>query len=226
MLSHGGSNSQALISHWETNVMITSLSLLTRHLFDYAGLFPPAKLDLDTALKNYLQYLKHPQKNILGKFILPVALISDAIKKLGSVDIVKCSEGDMHVQVGEERGSWRAFSILLSQSKKLEDIPINLKNDFSHITSIQKNVASFEICFPHDFYNLSEEKIFYYFDLLIKNVQFNGIHSPILAPVNHMSIACVTDTKIGLMPRDCNFGKLKCNPIPKISKRTPNSASA
>lgn len=41
-------------------------------ILDYAGLFPPAELDLRTALHNYAHYRNHPHSRLLGRFVLPL----------------------------------------------------------------------------------------------------------------------------------------------------------
>lgn len=40
-------------------------------LIDYAGLFPPAKLELEPAIKNYASYLNGSEKWMLSNFIIP-----------------------------------------------------------------------------------------------------------------------------------------------------------
>jgi len=52
--------------------MLDSVSLFTKELFDYAGLFPPAKLPLVQAFQNFTHYQTHVQNNALGKFIFPL----------------------------------------------------------------------------------------------------------------------------------------------------------
>ncbi|HEY9643969.1 MAG TPA: hypothetical protein V6C57_25990, partial [Coleofasciculaceae cyanobacterium] len=44
---------------------------------DYAGLFPPAKLDLRQAMANYEQYQKSPEHWLLGRFVLPLARLPE-----------------------------------------------------------------------------------------------------------------------------------------------------
>ncbi len=48
-----------------------SLHALLSHSIDYAGLFPPAALDLPTALRNYRRYQTVPDNWMLGSFALP-----------------------------------------------------------------------------------------------------------------------------------------------------------
>lgn len=44
-------------------------------LVDYAGLFPPANLDLDPALRNFVRYQDGDDAWMLGRFILPARLL-------------------------------------------------------------------------------------------------------------------------------------------------------
>ena len=46
-------------------------------LIDYAGLFPPAALDLEPAIRNHLAYLRHEDAWMLGRFIVPAARLDD-----------------------------------------------------------------------------------------------------------------------------------------------------
>ncbi len=47
-------------------------------ILDYAGLFPPARLDLPTALGNYDFYRRHPRASMLARFVLPLELLPKA----------------------------------------------------------------------------------------------------------------------------------------------------
>lgn len=46
-------------------------------LIDYAGLFPPAKLDLDSAIRNYARYLSEKDAWMLNRFIIPAARLEE-----------------------------------------------------------------------------------------------------------------------------------------------------
>jgi hypothetical protein len=50
----------------------SSLRALLDGLIDYAGLFPPAALDLDRALDEYLAHRRGPYASVLGRFVVPV----------------------------------------------------------------------------------------------------------------------------------------------------------
>ncbi len=46
-------------------------------LFDYAGLFPPAALDMDAAAKEYLGHKSGPEHVMVGPFVVPAARLAD-----------------------------------------------------------------------------------------------------------------------------------------------------
>ncbi|MCB8953549.1 MAG: hypothetical protein H6650_16200 [Ardenticatenales bacterium] len=50
-----------------------SLYAFMAGLIDYAGIFPPANLPLNAALANYATYVRHPDRWMLARFILPAA---------------------------------------------------------------------------------------------------------------------------------------------------------
>jgi hypothetical protein len=54
-----------------TVVMKASFKNFMTGLIDYAGLFPPASLDIETALHNYAGYLEGEDGWMLGRFVVP-----------------------------------------------------------------------------------------------------------------------------------------------------------
>lgn len=54
-----------------------SLDALLAGLIDYAGLFPPAGLDMQSAVANYARYLAGPYARALGRFVLPVSRFAE-----------------------------------------------------------------------------------------------------------------------------------------------------
>jgi hypothetical protein len=46
-------------------------------IVDYAGLFPPAKLGMREAVRNYADYLRSPHSWMLGRFICPVSRLEE-----------------------------------------------------------------------------------------------------------------------------------------------------
>lgn len=56
---------------------MNSLRILLSGLVDYAGLFPPAGLDMDTAVRNYAAYRDGAQAWVLGRFVVPAARLDE-----------------------------------------------------------------------------------------------------------------------------------------------------
>src|SRR5919107_178172 len=54
-----------------------SIHILLRDSIDYAGLFPPAGLDMAAAVANFARYRRGPDSWALGRFVLPVSRISE-----------------------------------------------------------------------------------------------------------------------------------------------------
>jgi len=54
-----------------------SLRVLLTDLIDYAGLFPPAALDMKSAVANYSRYLRGEYAWMLGRFVLPAGRLCE-----------------------------------------------------------------------------------------------------------------------------------------------------
>jgi hypothetical protein len=57
--------------------MHLSFKYLLHRLIDYAGLFPPAALDMTSAVRNYAAYYSSEQAWMLGRFVVPVARLDE-----------------------------------------------------------------------------------------------------------------------------------------------------
>lgn len=62
------------------------LRTLLHGLIDYAGLFPPASLDMPGAARRYALYLRSPEAPWLGRFVLPVARLGELSRAWESLD--------------------------------------------------------------------------------------------------------------------------------------------
>jgi hypothetical protein len=51
-------------------------------VIDYAGLFPPARLDLGTAVDEYLRHLAEPEGHMLGRFVVGAGRLADLLDRL------------------------------------------------------------------------------------------------------------------------------------------------
>jgi hypothetical protein len=57
-------------------MLMSSIRILLRNSIDYAGLFPPAGLDMDAAVDNYHRYRAGDAAWALGRFILPASRLA------------------------------------------------------------------------------------------------------------------------------------------------------
>src|SRR5918911_623421 len=60
-------------------------ALLTRSI-DYAGMFPPCSLDLESALKKQAAYVRDADSWMLSTFVLPLAQFDNAVAHLSMFD--------------------------------------------------------------------------------------------------------------------------------------------
>lgn len=68
---------------------MTALRALLAGVIDYAGLFPPARLDMAAALGNYASYRAEDDAWMLGRFVVPVARLEEftaALRELAKDD--------------------------------------------------------------------------------------------------------------------------------------------
>lgn len=57
--------------------MKKSLAILLEGLVDYAGLFPPAALSMQDAVRNYARYQEGPFSRALGRFVVPLERVAE-----------------------------------------------------------------------------------------------------------------------------------------------------
>ena len=63
--------------------MSPSLRALLTGVIDYAGLFPPASLPLDQAVRNYARYRTEPESWMLARFVCPANRLPELAPQLG-----------------------------------------------------------------------------------------------------------------------------------------------
>ena len=63
-----------------------SLQALLERSIDFAGLFPPASLDLDSAVNDHAKYLRSSERWMLSTFVLPVSKFGATQQFLGLFD--------------------------------------------------------------------------------------------------------------------------------------------
>lgn len=55
----------------------SALRALLASLIDYAGMFPPTKLSLEEAARNFVSYARGPHAWMLGKFVVPIERVDE-----------------------------------------------------------------------------------------------------------------------------------------------------
>jgi hypothetical protein len=71
---------------YEAQADVTALRALLAGIVDYAGLFPPAALDMSTAVANYASYRASDEAWMLGRFVVPVARLDELSAALHALD--------------------------------------------------------------------------------------------------------------------------------------------
>ena len=64
---------------------MTSLRPFLAGIIDYAGLFPPAKLDMSSAVRAYAEYQDSGDKDLLGRFVVPVERLEEFAAVAGAL---------------------------------------------------------------------------------------------------------------------------------------------
>jgi hypothetical protein len=95
--------------------VLRSHALFSR-LFDYAGLLPPASLDIDTALEQYARHRASVHGWMLGRFLVPTSLL-DACSAAAT----------RHLPTGEGARSWR-FSALAGHDLQADAAQVSTFN--------------------------------------------------------------------------------------------------
>lgn len=94
--------------------MHASTYALLEQLIDYAGLFPPAKLPLEEAVRTYLDLKGHsPHRFMLGRFVCPAARLAELLP------LAKAHPGGSSLQVtalGAPGATWDEFSAQLASA--------------------------------------------------------------------------------------------------------------
>lgn len=77
-------------------------SVFFTSLIDYAGLFPPAQLDLPAAVREYAAALAGPHRAMLGRFVLPLARLAEFDAVLAALPSSETSRWQLSVLAGSD----------------------------------------------------------------------------------------------------------------------------
>ena len=100
-----------------------SVEALIHKLIDYAGLFPPAKLPLNEAFANYIEYSKGEYSKMLANFIIPTKMMGDLN------ELIKSSGATVTLHL----------SVLGSSGETESEFMNNLKSDIAEWKKFREN---------------------------------------------------------------------------------------
>lgn len=100
----------------------TAIEAMLQGLIDYAGLYPPANLDMRSAVKNYREYHEGKHRNALGRLVVDVRRSDELIASAGSL-------GDLKL------------SVILAQPSQADELP-KLLDAGAQVESVECKVAS------------------------------------------------------------------------------------
>jgi len=126
---------------------MTSFKNFMKRLIDYAGMYPPANLDLQTAFTNYLNYINSEDELMMDKFICSIK----SFEELSNHDSALSNQ--LH---DFKSDSWVSFSLLLNGGKTTKEFLKTLDNDLKLIKSFVSEHSemivtdSFEAKLPDD----------------------------------------------------------------------------
>lgn len=104
---------------------MTAAQALLHSAIDYAGLFPPAGLDLEAAVRNYAVYRSGPDAWALGRFVLPAAKIAEFADRWPEyvewpVSLLLGSDYDTEMRLALDSGF--ALDFVECRCERLDDI--------------------------------------------------------------------------------------------------------
>jgi hypothetical protein len=116
---------------------MTALESLLAGIIDYAGLYPPAGLDMRTALRNYLSYGRSRYASALGRFLVDINRLTELREEAG--------DSTRHLRLSvlaSANTDWNRLTGLLHDGFAIDTIEIKI----DHLSQI----ASIARCIPHD----------------------------------------------------------------------------
>ena len=105
--------------------MFPTIHTLLDGIIDYAGLFPPARLDLKTAIDSFAAYRSGPNAWMLARFVCPTARMAE----------LQTLAGDLFTST--ENGPWR-FSALGRSGKTADTFVTGLEADIAAIRDFEE----------------------------------------------------------------------------------------
>ena len=95
-------------------IAMQPIQTLLTEIVDYAGLFPPAKLDMGPTVENYASYIESEHNWMLGRLIVPVSRL-DAFEEASATLLPKTDEDAMPWRISalvppaDQQDPWESF---------------------------------------------------------------------------------------------------------------------
>ena len=81
---------------------MSSLRAFLTGIVDYAGLFPPAKLDMPAAVSAYAGYIDSADRDLLGRFVVPLERLDELSESKAALDHRGAEPWNVSVIAGED----------------------------------------------------------------------------------------------------------------------------
>lgn len=114
------------------NVEKSSIEILLAQAIDYAGLFPPAALDMETAIRKYHAHKQRPESWMLGRFVVSVDRLEDF--NFAALDLLETNGIDL---------PWRL--VALAGSDLRADVNKILRFNEWHHEKFEKQLAVIDV---------------------------------------------------------------------------------
>ncbi|MEO1009554.1 MAG: hypothetical protein AAFX79_13405 [Planctomycetota bacterium] len=114
-----------------TNALPQAASVLTHGLIDYAGLFPPASLDMPPAAENYARYLRGANAAMLGRLICPAGRL-DELTKHAQILMPGTYATSGYREMAEHADPWRISAIVPHNDASPVDDSLEHIRAFNH----------------------------------------------------------------------------------------------
>src|SRR5262245_40129205 len=128
--------------------MNSSLRDLLSGLIDYAGLFPPAALDMRAATRKYAEYRESEYRWALGRFVVPVSRLDE---------FEKAVEGVLPDGGWEEGDLWRLTALggadLSSDLNRIAEFNLDHATPSSHAGAAVIDAIEVKVARPPDIDN-------------------------------------------------------------------------
>lgn len=126
------------------------------NIIDYAGLFPPASLELEESMKNFIEYKKSPDAHLLGRFLCPtqkLPLLKEYISSFRGLEPLEISlvaqvsldSKQFLEQLTDELESITHFNIRYAPLAKVDSLekrlPSSLKEPLDFCSKVQELIS-------------------------------------------------------------------------------------